>query len=242
MATFFVDGDKGGVGKSFMARALADYLITSEHCKKLVIIDCDPANPDVVGGEAYASGVVNGIEIVAERKPIKDNDNWMNIIDFALREVTEFDSKADCVFSLPAGAGLHINHETIEMQALLQPALTVWVMGNDKSSVSQLEERIEKSPSFYSRGIIALNLYHGQVEKGAFSAWYNSDIYPALAEKWPEVFLPRINPFGIEIIGNKPFHVMLDNRKITPTVPIVIKGFRRQLHPQLDKAFEALGI
>jgi cellulose biosynthesis protein BcsQ len=45
MATFFVDGDKGGVGKSFVARALADYLLTSGHCRKLVV-GLSPVKPE----------------------------------------------------------------------------------------------------------------------------------------------------------------------------------------------------
>ena len=45
--TYFVDGDKGGVGKSFTARALADMLMQSERFKlprpigRLLVVDAD---------------------------------------------------------------------------------------------------------------------------------------------------------------------------------------------------------
>jgi hypothetical protein len=239
MATFFVDGDKGGVGKSWMARALADYLMTSRHCGKLVIIDCDPSNPDVVGENSYTSETAEGVEIIAHRFPITSADDWPAVIDFVIGNMKSSD--ADCVFSLPAGAGLHIDAETIQMQELLTPALTVWVMGTDQSSIEQLEHRVERSETFYSKGIVALNSYHGQLEKGAFAKWNESLLYRMLG--WPEIVIPRMNPFGTSVIGTMPFHrVLREGSNLSPTIPIIINGFRRQLHPQLDKAFEALGI
>jgi hypothetical protein len=242
MATFFVDGDKGGVGKSFMARALADYLLTTGHCRKLVVVDCDPSNPDVVGDNAYASETTeSGIEIVAERKPVKNADDWPAVIDFALQHVTGGE-KVDCVFSLPAGAGLYIDHTTIEMQALLQPALTVWVMGTDKSSVDQLEARLNKSTSFYAYGIVALNTYHGQPDKGAFWQWNESNVRTMVEHSWPEITIPRVMPFGVESIGTQPFHVVLRNKRISPILPVIINGFRRELHSQLDAAFQKLEV
>lgn len=66
MAAYIIDGDKGGVGKSFVARAAADYLITHKTGGTVAVIDCDPSNADVVGGDGfYESETVGEVEVLA---------------------------------------------------------------------------------------------------------------------------------------------------------------------------------
>ncbi len=62
--TYFVDGDKGGVGKSMVARAVVDMLIQSERflmppVDRLFIIDADPTNADV----CCPGGFVNQVRL-----------------------------------------------------------------------------------------------------------------------------------------------------------------------------------
>jgi CO dehydrogenase nickel-insertion accessory protein CooC1 len=65
MAAYIIDGDKGGVGKSFVARAVADYLITNKADGRVVVIDCDPSNADVVNdGGFYGEEAVGGVAVV----------------------------------------------------------------------------------------------------------------------------------------------------------------------------------
>jgi len=64
--SYFVDGDKGGVGKSFISRCLVDSFINHEvsgmpKIDKLIVIDADPMNPDVVCDSGYQSEVINPV-------------------------------------------------------------------------------------------------------------------------------------------------------------------------------------
>ena len=73
--TYFVDGDKGGVGKSFVSRCLVDSFLNNlvtdmPKIDKLIIVDADPMNPDVVCNDGYVNETVNSIEVIAKQYPI----------------------------------------------------------------------------------------------------------------------------------------------------------------------------
>ena len=84
--SYFVDGDKGGVGKSFVSRCLVDSFINHEvsgmpKIDKLIVIDADPMNPDVVCDNGYKNEAINGIHIIGLQRPIKSEDDWLNLIN-----------------------------------------------------------------------------------------------------------------------------------------------------------------
>lgn len=102
MAAYIIDGDKGGVGKSFVARAVADYLINDKNNGTVVVIDCDPSNADVVGGDGFdGAETVAGIEVIGLRSPVSSLDDWFATVDSAVKFASP---NTDFVFSLPASA------------------------------------------------------------------------------------------------------------------------------------------
>jgi hypothetical protein len=174
--SYFVDGDKGGVGKSFVSRCLVDSFINHEvsgmpKIDRLIVIDADPMNPDVVCDNGYKNETVNHIHVIGLQRPIKSEDDWLNLInELAETQINETDD-IRLVFSLPSAAGLYITESVLSLMALMNPT-PIWVMGIDASSTNQLEARVGKSPVFYQNGVVLINLKHGPAK--AFEFWDKS--------------------------------------------------------------------
>ncbi len=241
MACFIVDGDKGGTGKSFVARALADFLIQKKESGRVVIVDCDPSNADVVCPNGFhAKEMVVGVEVLGLVTPINSQEDWFAAIDAAAKVSAP---GADFVFSLPAGAGLYIDDTVLELMGLMAPVSTVWVMGKDESSIDQLAARLERAPAFYEHGLIALNEYHGPAARGTFEDWYTSAPRGEAVERgeWREILVCVLNAFVTRQIGTMPLHRAHDlsrDGEMSPTIAIGVQAFRRAFCAQLEKALE----
>lgn len=234
MTAFVIDGDKGGVGKSFIARAVADHLITRKSGGKVVVIDCDASNQDVVCADGFGdSELVGGVEVQGVVSPVVDQEGWFKTIDTACAIATARGSDdIDFVFSLPAGAGLHIDDTVLSMLTLIAPIKTVWAMGRDKSSVDQLGARLDRAPLFYEHGLIALNEYHGTIARATFALWERSPIRAASVEAglWSEFAVPHLNAFITQQIGSMPLHRAVEKSaagELSPTLKIGIEMFRK---------------
>ena len=213
--TYFVDGDKGGVGKSTIARAVVDMLIQAEHFRlskinKIVIVDADPMNDDVCGEGGYVNERVGNTEITAIRFPIRDIENWKDLIDRLLEvEVDKMDTDAEnirIVFSLPAGAGLTLleNPFIFDMMQLFN-GVPVWVLGNEESSVRQLQMRIDAAPVQYEKGFAVRNLKHGSTQ--SFSCWNNSATKKMVMDwGWQEIDFPVGMSSVMVDLGQTPAH------------------------------------
>lgn len=232
--TYFVDGDKGGVGKSFVTRCLADTLLNAEkhggqQVDRLIIVDADPANADVCGPGGFVGETVGETEIVALNCPIRAEGDWMNAID-AVHELLSGQDKMNSrvIFSLPAAAGLVIkeNNTVPELMESLN-GFPVWVLSNDESSVQQLHDRVAAYPMRYVKGVVVRNLKHGP--SLSFGAWNNSATRQDLVEAdtgfdWSEIDIPVLNALVISKIGLTPFHHAAVGG--SPGVRIVLECFR----------------
>jgi len=171
--TYFVDGDKGGVGKSFTARAIADMLMQSERFKlpttisRLLVVDADESNQDVCGPGGFPGREsVGTCEVVGKFYPISSPEQWVKVGDKVFEIVQQWNDADEgrVVFSLPAGAGLAIAKaaEVTAVMAALN-AVHVWVMGTDAGSVEQLQARIGGDTDGVLR---ARPLFIGQQKRG----------------------------------------------------------------------------
>ena len=242
MAAYIIDGDKGGVGKSFVARAVADYLITNKTAGKVVVIDCDPSNADVVNDGGFYEEAIGGIEVVGIRSPVSSQEDWFSTVDRAIKLAQD---DADFVFSLPAGAGMHIDDTVLSMFSLIGTAQTVWVMGKDQSSIDQLEERVQRAPMFYERGIVALNEHHGPMSRGTFDLWKMGSTRKRLVHQggWSEIVVPPLNAFITRAIGTMPHHRAVarsEKNELSPTIRVGIEAFRRVFRNELREALEKI--
>ena len=218
--SYLVDGDKGGVGKSFASRCLVDSFINCEvsgmpKIDKLIVIDADPMNPDVVCESGYKNEVVNNVKIIGLQRPIKSEDDWLNLInELAETQINETDD-IRLVFSLPSAAGLYITESVLSLMALMNP-MPIWVMGIDASSTNQLETRVSKSPMFYQGGVVLINLKHGAGK--SFEFWDKSNIRKRLLSgedySWMELELPAMMPRAAELIGSMPLHTVIEKGNV----------------------------
>jgi hypothetical protein len=242
MASFIIDGDKGGVGKSFVARALVDYLGNQKSSGEIVVIDCDPSTPDVVGNGGFEPKTsIENVSVRGILSPVSSQENWFNTVDAAVKLAG---TNTDFVFSLPAGAGLYIDDTVLSLFELIGPVTTVWVMGKDQSSVDQLRERINRAPKAYERGLIALNEFHGAAARGTFDIWNRDDMRKLIVcdGGWREIHVPVLNAFVTKQIGNMPLHLAFDrslNGMVSPTIRVGIEVFRRGFANEVNRALEA---
>ncbi len=236
--TYFVDGDKGGVGKSMIARAIVDMLIQSERfllppVDRLLIIDADPTNADVCCPGGFVDETVGKTQIIAIRHSIRFADDWYAIISMLDDHKLDRDNENNrVVFSLPAAAGLVLaeNTDVFEMMEAFN-GFPVWVLGNERSSVEQLEKRIEAAQHRYAQGFAVRNLKHGVA--ASLSYWNNAETRKnVLAWGWQEIDHPVLASSIAVEIGHVPAHVV-ERDKINASgtramlgTQIAISGYR----------------
>lgn len=218
--TYFVDGDKGGVGKSFVSRCLVDSFLNNlvtdmPKIDKLIIVDADPMNPDVVCNDGYVNETVNSIEVIAKQYPINSPSDWLDVINDLVGILNNEDENVRVIFSLPSAAGLHINNDVFAMMKLINP-MPIWVMGVDLSSTTQLHTRVDKNPIFYQSGVVLVNLKHGA--RKSFSHWNNYELREELMNSdnysWIEIELPGMMPRAAELVGSMPFHKVVEKGSV----------------------------
>lgn len=214
--TYFVDGDKGGVGKSFVARTLADMLMQSERFRlpksidHLLVVDADESNQDVCGPGGFKNQeTVGACTVYGMFRPISSPEQWVSVGDEVFEKIQAWpeDAEGRVVFLLPAGAGLAIAKaaEVTAVMAALN-AVHVWVMGTDVGSVEQLQARFDRFPAFYQNGFVIRNLRHGRAED--FTHWNKSRTREqALAYGWREIDLPVLTPSVATDLARTPLHV-----------------------------------
>jgi hypothetical protein len=220
LQSYFVDGDKGGVGKSTVARYVADMLINAEkHGAKKIdhiyIIDADASNADVCGPGGYRDEEIDGTQIHALHNPIRSDKDWTTLTDTLAEKIDQHEGQeVRIVFSLPAAAGLIIvDNPVIAEQMEFLNGTPVWVMGSDDSSVEAIERRAEALPDAYQKGFIVVNLKHGS--RDAFRAWDTSKIRKKLVDKggWQEIeFLTQQAPVMLDL-GRTPPHRAVASRE-----------------------------
>lgn len=91
-----IHGDKGGIGKSMTANAVADFLLSKGIGNSLRIVDADQRNPDVA----------RMFPDIAIKIGLLTHDGWNELYDYIA-------ANPDCDFlvNLPAGAGAQIEKE-----------------------------------------------------------------------------------------------------------------------------------
>ena len=214
--TYFVDGDKGGVGKSFAARAIADMLMQSARfnlpkpINRLLVVDADESNQDVCGAGGFPKlETINTCEVVGKFYPISAPEQWVQAGDQVFDIIQDWpdEDEGRVVFSLPAGAGLAIAKaaEVTAVMAALN-AVHVWVIGTDAGSVEQLQARFDTFPAFYRHGFVIRNLRHGARE--GFTHWNKSVTRDqALDWGWQEIDLPVLTPSVAVDLARTPLHI-----------------------------------
>lgn len=215
LKTFLVDGDKGGVGKTTVARAIADAYANAEanglpRCK-IVCLDADHTNPDFCGPGGYAKdGKIHEVGLVNLDEP----KNWLELVNALESEIATADQdEVRVIISMPATAKRAFesgSEEVIQVLNMLN-AVPVWVMGRTADSVTQLESRVETMPRQYEHGLVITNLFFGTRDK--FVLWDTSAAREELigSGDWIETSLPELSDLVVTKVGRTPLHQAIES-------------------------------
>lgn len=174
------NGDKGGVGKSFLDRALIDFMIRYE-------IPVAPVDADVRNADVYS--VVNKI-VPVERLNLRTEDGWAALVDFMDKNA----SSKEIVVNLPAGIGEEEEkYAEIFADAANEIGVDVvvfWVMNHEAESVKLLKHSIENKLLNPANVVVVRNHYFGD----NFDIWQGSQTRQTfLALGGKEVDLPVLS-------------------------------------------------
>lgn len=165
-----IHGDKGGVGKSVVAQAMADYLMMSG--VKVAIVEADTQNPDV-------ARMFSGNLPVAQTN-VRSENGWMDVMDFVVNHPGHA-----IIMNTPAGIGEYMKADMESFAAYLKAqALPVemelwWVMNIQHDSVNLLNEAYKAYGKFFTRLRVVCNLHFAGGHNdplGPFVLWHESPL------------------------------------------------------------------
>jgi len=197
-----VHGDKGGVGKSMVAMALANYLMAGQ---KVAIIEADTRNPDVA--RMYSNNLP-----VAQTN-IRSENGWMDVMDFVMKH-----PGYTIIMNTPAGIGENMKGDMESFASFLQSQEAPvemelwWVMNHHHDSVNLFNEAYKAYGQNFARLRVVCNLHFGggdKSEHGPFVLWHESPLKAQIEKKQGmTVFFPGLH---IRVVSK-----VLDPRKIMP--------------------------
>lgn len=171
---WMVGGNKGGVGKSVMAKALADWLLMRDH--RLVIADGD-STADVA--KAYSNTVD------AYPFDLTSNQGWANFTDW----LCAFDESADVVVNLPDS----VTDKTITSLERYKPSVdeygyetkAIFMMNTLPDGMDLLPRLLRAVRNVYP----VKNLYFGEAAKFEY---FDTKYSRHFAEQ--TIYFPRLYP------------------------------------------------
>jgi hypothetical protein len=200
--TFF-NGNKGGVGKSFLTNGYADILMNSQK-KDIVIVDTDTENPDV------ARMWKNHTK--TEKIDLSKEEGWMDLAD-----VVEQNQGKEIIISLPAQVGKWLKTNMSSFREMLKEMgidikiNMFFAMGLTIDSTQLAKRAYEELFENLDNFDVVLNGAFG--EKEDFLAWKESKIRSEILKAGGrEIYAPAL----IARTVSKIFHTLNAARTIEP--------------------------
>jgi hypothetical protein len=165
-------GDKGGVGKSMVAQAVADFLMSRG--EKVAIIEADTRNPDVAR--------MFNKNLPCSQTNVRSETGWMDVMDFVMKHPGH-----TIILNTPAGIGENMAEDMASFaQFLREQEVAVemelwWVMNVQHDSVNLLGDAFKSYGQHFSRIRVCCNLHFG--EKSAFMLWNESPLKTQMEKK-----------------------------------------------------------
>lgn len=198
-----VHGDKGGVGKSMVAQALADHLMSTGI--KVAIVEADTQNPDVAR--------MFGNNLPVAQTNVRNENGWMDVMDFVMKH-----PGYTIIMNTPAGIGEYMKSDMesfanfLKAQEMPVEMELWWVMNVQHDSVNLLSEAYKVYGQFFSRLRVVCNLHYAGGDKsqlGPFVLWHESPLKAQIEKKQGlTIFFPGLH---IRVVAK-----VLDPRKIMP--------------------------
>jgi CobQ/CobB/MinD/ParA nucleotide binding domain len=159
MSVFLVHGDKGGVGKSFLAAVLIEYLRARGH--GVAVVDADTRNADL-------HALYGGGEYPTLRVDLRREDGWMEFASFL-----ESTPHNDVVVSLPAGVGddVTLNHRFFAdaLYGLRRSLVAFWLLNRSPHAVALLRPFVQCYADDAKAMVAVRNLFFGEPHR--FARW-----------------------------------------------------------------------
>ncbi len=211
LKSYFIDGDKGGGGKSLFTRAFVHYYLSlpADKRPKLLVIDADTTNPDVCGKGGLTKG---GSVEIADLFDLSDSDKWADFGDDLQKGgYLNTQDEVRLIVNLPAGVGPRAFDSSKAVTSELMRAINavpVWLINCDKDGITALEYRHRAWPARYAVGAVVRNEFFGTPDQ--FWQWQESTLRKSIVRDdgsaWIEARLPKLNRDMTIAIGRRPFH------------------------------------
>jgi hypothetical protein len=165
---YWIGGSKGGVGKSMVAMALIDQLLSGGH--KVLLVECDTSNPDV--GKTYRKDVEE-MELIN----LDEADGWVHLVNVSQehREHTIVINSAARNNTAVAVYGTTLDGS---LEELGRPLVALWVINRQRDSVELLKGFAQALPR--ARLHVVRNGHYGDERK--FELYNESDARKDLVE------------------------------------------------------------
>jgi len=162
VSVHFFHGDKGGVGKSFIAASFVDWLITRRGLTPLVV-DSDMRNPDLTRMFENATTTHN--------VDLRQHEGWLELL--SLLDESEHH---EVVVSLPAGIGAEVNEELPAFfdgtRELRRETTLLWALSRTPDSINLLRPAMAAFQDHARAMVVLKNLFFGDPER--FGRWNES--------------------------------------------------------------------
>jgi hypothetical protein len=170
MSVHFFHGDKGGVGKSFVAASFVDWLIARRRLSPLVV-DCDMRNPDLA---RMFSG-----STTTHNVDLRQHEGWLELLS-----LLDESAHREVVISLPAGVGAEVADELPAFIAdatdLRREVTLLWVLSRTPDSINLLRPAMTAFAGQARAMVVLKNLFFG--DAGRFGRWNESKTRTAFEE------------------------------------------------------------
>lgn len=221
------DGEKGGAGKSFALRAMADALMANG--VDVVGFDADTRNSHLVRFYQNSFPVT--------RVYLRDQAGWNTLID----SVADINPQAVVLLDLPANVGEMLAAQMPRLQhacdRLNRVIYRLWTIDSEYDSVAQLAASREVVR--LKNSIVAMNGLHGQPQD--FEIWQTSKIRKAFLEVGGlEISVPAMAPaIRSKISASRCSFAEADNLDLSLSERIDLECWRAASHaafaPVIDR-------
>jgi hypothetical protein len=227
---FYIGGVKGGVGRTTLSVALADWIYA--RTGKVIFVDMDPQNPD--GGQYFDASMPGldiqsiGHELIAGLTRLANADPSTPVV------MNSFAIKIDSALNKENGSVTNIINI---LKAFNRPFLHVTPVDRDLSTISLLDEAISNNPELACRTAVVLNGMNGPAE--SFTNFNGSDTEAKIKSSSGSIFfMPKIHGRYVRMMRQKmvPMRRLLDDMSLSLGDRIFLKADQKRW----DRLFEAL--
>ena len=224
MKIYFVGGSKGGVGKSFVSMALADYL-TQCKGRKIKLIESDTSNPDV--GKTFKED--ENTEVISFR--LDEADGWIELVNIC------DGSDSDIVVNSAARSNEAVANFggtlTGSLDELKMDIVTFWVINRQRDSIELLKKYMEAIPGELH---VVRNTFYGDAAK--FELFKNSKTRTDAEARGITIDFPDL----ADRVADNIYSNRLTISKALATEPLGNRAELKRWRSVVWKAFEDIGV